>query len=134
VIAAVVTAAVLTKAQYQVLLHKADVRITVAEGAAERGITPKASRVRVATLLEGWATAEDANSRMFSKVAPPASTRGANALLVRGERIYAGEIRTAAHKVRVADNPRAVVVDLLSHAQGPRLVDRALAMLKKLGY
>ena len=133
-IAAVVTAAVLSKPQYQALLAKADARITLAEGAAERGITPKASRVKVATLLEGWATAEAANARAFSAVTPPAAVRTANALLVRGERLYAAEIRQAAHDVRTAKSPRAVVVKLLSHARGPRLVDRALAQLKKLGY
>jgi hypothetical protein len=133
-IAAVVTAAVLTKPQYQALLSKANARITVAEGAAERGITPKASPVRVATLLEGWAAAEATNARMFASVSPPVPVRAANDLLADGERIYADEIRQAAREVRVAKSPRAVVVKLLSHARGPRLVDRALAQLKKLGY
>jgi hypothetical protein len=134
VIAAVVTAAVLSKPQYQALLTRADARITLAEGAAERGITPTASRVQVARLLEGWAAAEATNARAFSAATPPSPVRAANALLVRGERMYAAEIRQAAHDVRVAKSPRAVVVNLLGHARGPRLVDRALAQLKKLGY
>lgn len=133
-IAAVVTAVALTKPQYAALLGKADARITVAEGAAERGITPKASRARVATLLEGWASAEAASAHSFAAATPPQAVRSANRLLVRGERLYAAEIHTAAREVKTAKNPRTVVVKLLSHARGPQLIDRALAQLKKLGY
>jgi hypothetical protein len=134
VIAAVMSAAALTKPQYQALLTRADARITLAEGAAERGITPKATRTRVAFLLEGWAAAEAANARMLSAVEAPVDVQGANTLLVKGERVYAAEIRQAAREVKTAKSPRAVVVKLLSHARGPRLVDRALAKLKRLGY
>ena len=133
-LAAVVTAITLTKPQYQQLMVQADKRVTIAEGRAESGITPHATRAHVATLLNGWAAAEAANARMFARADVPAPVRNANALLVRGERAYAAELRHAAREVRTAKSPKQVIGALFSNATGPRLVDRALAQLKKLGY
>jgi hypothetical protein len=137
VIVEILVAAALTKPQYQALLERADRRVTAAETAAERGITPRTKPAKIATLLDGMAAAEAANARMFASAAPPANARAVTALLVRGERTYATELHAAANQVRTTADPAAYVRRLFSGGGpkvGPRLVDRALAQLKRLGY
>lgn len=136
-IAVVVTAAVLTKPQYQALIDRANARVTKAENATRRGITPTASPARIAQLLDGQAAAESANARMFAAAEPPARVRKVNAELVRAERLFAAELRTMAHEIRTSKHPRATVSAMLHGPgphPGPQLLDRAIARLHKLGY
>jgi len=135
-IAAVVAAATLTKPQYQVLLDRANARVTASESAAHRGLTPNASQVKIARLLDAMAATEAANARMFAVARPPAAAVAANRLLVRGERLFASEQRAFAARIKRAPS-RSAAQRILSGPGpqlGPRLLDRAIAQLHALGY
>jgi hypothetical protein len=136
VIAAVAVAAALTRPQYQVLLDRANARVSKAEAAAQNGLTPKATRADVERLMGKMAHAEAANSAMFAAASPPADVASVNGHIVRAERLYAAELRDIVHRVHIAKS-RAEILKILQGPgphPGPQLLDRAIVQLHKLGY
>jgi hypothetical protein len=117
------------------MLKRANVRVTKVEGAAERGLTPKAARAQVRALLLAWASTETQLGKSFRSVQPPANVAAANSLLARGEITFGSELRSAANHLpskKTAIGP--FLRRKLSGAQGARMIDRALKKLKSAGY
>jgi hypothetical protein len=127
----------LTKPQYQALLTQADARIQRTESAAEKiAFAAHASHARAARALEQWAAAEATNARILGAVLPPAPARAANRLLVRAEQLQAHDLRTLARIVRATPG-NGNVQQIAQRTMTPRagkLLDRAVALLHKLGY
>src|SRR3954466_3796030 len=90
-------ATTLTKAQYVAMLKQANARVTKVEGAAERGLTPKATRAHVKALLLAWASTETQLGKSFRSVHPPAKAVPGNTFLSRGEITFGEELRAAAN-------------------------------------
>lgn len=135
-IAAVVVAATLTKPQYQALLDRANARVSRAEAAAQKGLTPKATQVEAARLVRVMARAETLNARMFAAATPPRVVAGVNGQITRAERLFARELLQVA--VQVEQAPTHAAAARILHGPGPkagpRLLDRAIARLHALGY
>jgi len=127
----------LTKPQYQALLTKANARIQTTETAAEKiAFAPHASHTRAAGALERWADAEATNARILAAANPPAAARKANALLVSAERLEAAELQHLSRIVRTTPGA-GHVMQIAQRTMTPRagtLLDRAIALLHKLGY
>jgi hypothetical protein len=132
---AAASGATLTKAQYVAMLKRANVRVTKVEGAAERGLTPKATRAQVKALMLAWASVETQLGKSFRSVHPPAKVAAANSLLARGEITFGGELRSAANHLPLKKTAiGAFLQRRLSSAKGAALVDKALKKLKAAGY
>jgi hypothetical protein len=136
VIATVAVAAVLTKAQYQALIDRANARIEKVDSAAQKGITPHAKPLRVAALIDAMGQAELANAAMFAAAHPPAPVAEVNREIVHAERVFAAEDHAIAQQIRHAKNKRATAMRLLQRGpqRGPKLLDAAIAKLHRLGY
>ena len=125
----------LTKTQYVAMLKHANARVTKAEGAAEQGLTPKATRAHVTALIDAWADTETQLGKSFRAVRAPANAVSANALLARGEIAFGADLRNAAsHLPRKTAAIGPYLQRTLGHAAGAGMIDRALAKLKATGY
>jgi hypothetical protein len=128
-------ATALTKAQYVAKLEQANARVMRVETAAEKGLTPKATRAQVETLLLAWANTETQLGKSFRSVQPPAKVRAANTLLAQGEITFGAELRFAAtHLPQKKAQISAFLQRRLSSARGAAMIDRALKKLKAAGY
>lgn len=135
-IAAVVVAATLTKPQYQHVLDRANGRVTKADAAAHRALTPSATRADAARALRTMSAAERANARLLASVTPPPRAAAVNAAIVHAERVFAAELDVFAQRVETAPT-RAKALAILhgpGPQRGPRLLERAIARLHALGY
>jgi hypothetical protein len=99
-----------------------------------------ASATSVSALRDALSKYADAEKRFADEVAklnPPKKAEAANALLARGFRDTAAQIRALLPKLGSATTPRAALA-LLQAAQkqitGGRELDRAVAELRRLGY
>jgi hypothetical protein len=127
--------ATLTKAQYVAMLKRASARVATVEGAAERGLTPKATPAHVKALIDAWSHTETRLGKSFLAVRAPANAASANALLARGEIAFGAELRNAAnHLPRKTAAIGAYLQRTLARAKGAGMIDRALAQLKAAGY
>ena len=117
------------------MLNRANARVTKAEGAAEEGLTPKATRAHVKALINAWADTETQLGESFRTARAPAKVSRANALLARGEIVFGAELRYAAsHLPRKKAAIGAYLQQRLGDAKGAGMIDRALAKLKAAGY
>jgi len=125
----------LTKAQYLAMLKRANARVAKVEGAAERGLTSKATPAHVKALIDAWAATETQLGNSFRAARAPANAANANALLARGEIAFGAELKNAAsHLPRKTAAIGAYLQRTLGHAEGAGMIDRALAKLKAAGY
>ena len=109
--------------------------MTKVEGAAEAGLTPKATRAQVKALINAWADTETQLGNSFRTARAPAKVARANALLARGEITFGAELRYAAsHLPQKKAAIGAYLEQRLGGATGARMIDRALAKLKAAGY
>jgi hypothetical protein len=132
---ALANATALTKAQYVARLKQANARVTRVETAAEKGLTPKATRAGVRALLLAWANTETQLGKSFRSVQPPAKVTAANSLLAQGEITFGAELRFAAnHLPAKKAQVGAFLQRRLASARGATMIDRALNKLKAAGY
>ena len=124
-----------SKAQYLVMLKRANARVSKVETAAEQGLKPSASRSDITRLLVAWASTESQLGRSFAGVRPPLEVAAANVLLARGERTFGAEIAAAAHHLPQAKAKIGPFLEkALGSSKGAAMIDRALAKLKAAGY
>lgn len=117
------------------MLKRANARVTKVEGAAERGLTPKATRGQVKALLLAWANTETQLGKSFRSVRPPANVAAANSLLANGEITFGAELRFAANHLPAKKAAiSAFLQRKLTGGKGGTMIDRALKMLKAAGY
>ena len=127
-----------SKSQYEAMLAKANSEATKAETSIQQALT--SSSVTVADLkARGLALAATLAKfgNQFASVTPPdAAARKANALLVRGERHFAVEVRALIQRLpRTKSAAAAYIFKLVSQPpKGVAEIERALAQLKAAGY
>jgi hypothetical protein len=125
----------LSDADYKSLLLQANTRSSAAGSAVERAIFVGAWHPHMRAALLAWADVEARLGTAFRALNPPLSVAYANAVLARGELLFASQLRAIAG--RLPRDHKALgrfVQDALGNATGARMIDRGLAKLRTAGY
>jgi hypothetical protein len=125
----------LSAADYRSLLLQANTRSSAAGSAVQRAITVGSWHPHMRAALLAWADVEARLGTAFRALNPPLAVAYANAVLARGELLFAAQLRSIAGRL-----PRdhkllgGFVQAALGNATGARMIDRGLAKLRAAGY